>query len=248
MKTPWIAYRQPQPRARLRLFCLPYAGGAASIYRTWQAAMPAEIEVCPVQPPGRESRLGEPLFRRAEALAEALADNLDGWLDLPFAFFGHSLGSVVAYETLVSLQASRKVEPRALLVSARRAPSTASSWGPVHDLPDDKFRDLIRSFAGTPQEVLDHPELMELLIPLLRADFEINDTYDPPPRALLDCPVVAFGGEHDVGVPRAELEPWAEVTRGSFDLVVLHGDHFSFIHQPTALIEALVARLEPLLR
>ena len=239
---PWVAYRKPRRSARLRLFCFPYAGGGATTYRTWGHEMPPEIEVCPVQLPGREQRLREKPFTRMAPLVEALAEALDPLFDLPFAFFGHSMGAVIAYELAHRLRPARS--PIQLLVSARRPPQLPredATW----TLPRDEFRARLREMDGTPQEVLEHEELMELMEPLLRADFELNDTYEPPERPPLELPVTAFGGIGDAEVPRETLAAWGELTTGPFRLRMFPGGHF-YLHRQTAPLVAAVS--EALLR
>ncbi len=239
---PWIAFRKPNPRARLRLFCFSYAGGGASVYRTWHRQLPADIEVCPVQIPGREGRLKEERFRRVERRAGALPEALRPYLDMPFAFFGHSLGAIVAYETAVRLRAEQGKSPVILLVSARRAPQVPPDEEPIYALPPDEFHAKLREFDGTPAEVLEHPELMELLEPLLRADFELNDTYDAATeKPRLDCPITAFGGLEDKDVDRESLEAWREMTRGPFRMRLFPGGHF-YLHEGSGTLITAVAQ------
>ncbi len=241
---PWIAYRRPRPAARLRLFCFPYAGGGAIIYRPWVQEMPPHIEVCPVQLPGREQRLREKPFTRITPLVEALAEALEPLLDdLPCAFFGHSMGAVIAY--VLTHRLARQRRPTQLLVSARRAPQLPREEEPTYDLPPAKFRARLRELNGTPQEVLDHDELMELMEPLLRADFELNETFPADGRTPLDVPITAFGGVTDHEVPRQALEAWKEVTTGRFRLRMFAGDHFYLHQQRGPLIAAVSESLSP---
>ena len=224
---PWIAYRRARPAARLRLFCFPYAGGGASVYRGWGEELPEAIEVCPVQPPGREGRIRQPPHRDLDSLVEALDQGLAEELDeRPYAFFGHSLGALAAYELARRRRAAGRSGPVHLLVSAHSAPSLPDEDEPIHDLPPDRFQARLRELNGTPAEVLEHPELMNLIEPLLRADFQVNETYRHRPGEPLDCPVTAFGGFRDGEVPKARLEPWSEVSRGRFRLHMVPGDHF----------------------
>lgn len=241
----WIAFRKPRPQARLRLFCFPYAGGGASAYRTWPASLPPEIDVCPVQPPGRENRLSEERFRRVGPLKDAVCEAIRPLLDLPFALFGHSLGAVVAYETALKLRDDHGKAPVQLLVSARRAPSVPPDDEPTYNLPDGEFRAKLEELEGTPKEVLEHPELMELVEPLLRADFELNDTYEPSQKPPLECPVTAYGGLEDADVTREQLEPWREVSRGPFRLRMFAGGHFYLHEHQQTLIGAIAQELMP---
>jgi medium-chain acyl-[acyl-carrier-protein] hydrolase len=237
----WLAYREVNPRARLRLFCFPYAGGGASAYRGWAAALPADVEVCPVQLPGRESRLREPAFSRPEPLIIALADALQAHLDLPFAFFGHSMGALLSFEIARELRRRGGSLPLHLFLSGRRAPQVPSREEDIHDLPEPEFVARLRELNGTPEEVLQHSELMRLLVPVLRADFAVNETYVYQPGEPLEMSISVFGGLADAEVTRDDLEGWREQTRGVFRLRMLPGDHF-FLHGARDLLTESVAR------
>lgn len=241
----WIAFRKPQKQARMRLFCFPYAGGSASVYRTWQDDVPPEIEVCPVQLPGRERRFREKPFTRVDLLAEELHKALVHLLDLPYAFFGHSMGAIVGYETAHRLVEAGHAAPVHLLVSARRAPQVPDHDEPYYNLPEPELREKLREINGTPAEVLANAELMELMLPLVRADFELNDTYVYTDRPLPSWPVTAFGGLLDPEVDHEHLEAWKEITRGPFRVRMFEGDHF-FLHEGRKpLIQAVLEDLLP---
>ena len=237
----WLAYREVNPRARLRLFCFPYAGGGASAYRGWASVLPADLEVCPVQLPGRESRLREPAFNRPEPLILALADALQSHLGLPFAFFGHSMGAMLSFELARELRRRGGPLPVHLFVSGRRAPQVPAREEDIHDLPEPEFVAKLRELNGTPEEVLQHAELMRLLIPVLRADFAVNETYVFRSEEPLDLGISAFGGLGDAEVTREDIVGWSEHARGPFRLRMLPGDHF-FLHSARDLIAESVAR------
>jgi medium-chain acyl-[acyl-carrier-protein] hydrolase len=199
------------------------------------------VEVCPVQLPGRESRLREPPLTRLEPLVPALLEGLSPFLDLPFAFFGHSMGALIAFELAHELARRGASGPRHLFVSARRAPRLPSREGPIANLPEPEFLVHLRELNGTPEEVLAHAELMELLLPLLRADFALHESFVYRAAEPLAVGISAFGGLADPDVTREDLAGWREETRGSFGLRMLPGDHF-FIHSATAMITEAVAR------
>ncbi len=239
LKDPWIAFHKPRPQARLRLFCLPFAGGGAISYREWSAEMPEEIEVMPVQLPGRERRLREQPFTRMDLLIDALSVAMAPYLDKPFAIFGHSMGAAIGYEWARRLERDHGPTPVKILVSARRAPHL-SNTDKHYLLPDDEFCDHLREMNGTPVEVLANPELMQLLLPLLRGDFELNDTHEPQLQPLLACPVTVYGGLEDVEVSRSDLSAWQDVTTGKYKLRMFAGDHF-FLHDGRASLIGAVA-------
>jgi medium-chain acyl-[acyl-carrier-protein] hydrolase len=237
----WLAYREASPRARLRMFCFPYAGGGASAYRGWGASLPQEVEVCPVQLPGREGRLREQPFTQAAEMITGIADALTPWLDLPYVFFGHSMGAMIGFELTRELRRRGKTLPLHLFVSGRRAPQLPARDSPIHDLPEPEFIERLRELNGTPEEVLQHAELMKLLIPLLRADFAVNETYDFVEEAPIEPGISAFGGLGDIDVSREDVEAWGPMTRGRFRMRMMPGDHF-FLHPQKDLILESVAR------
>ena len=239
----WIAYHRPRPDPRLRLFCFPYAGGAASIYRGWQDDLPASIEVCPVQLPGREGRMREELYRHMSPLVDALVPAMEPLLDRPFALFGYSMGSIIAFEVGLRLEALGKPPVRTLM-AARRAPGFGFEE-PTHMLSPDAFRKKLMELEGTPKEVLEHPELMELVEPLLRADFELNDLYEPLTDGKLACPMSIYGAVADKEVEREALEGWREKTRGESKVRIFPGGHFFLHDERSTLLEAIAQDLAP---
>ncbi len=241
IKSPWIALRQLNPNASMRLFCFPYAGGGALIYRNWQSSFPATIEVCPVQPPGRAERVKESPFSQIKPLVEAVADALHPFFDRPFAFFGHSMGAIIGYELAQLLQREKAAAPIHLFVSGHSAPHLRNRPVITYNLPHDEFVEELRLLKGTPEQVFEHPELLDLMIPLLRADFEICETYSNSNKPPLVCPITAFGGTDDVDVPRKSIEGWREHTSSTFSMHILPGEHF-FINTEQQAIARTVAQ------
>lgn len=247
--SPWIKSPKPNPGAKLRLFCFPYAGGGALTYRSWPEALPAEVEVCPIQLPGHESRLREPAFEKLGPLVDALVPELLPFLDRPFAFFGHSMGAMIGFEVARRLRAKGIGGPQQMFVSGRRAPQLPPKYErQTYDLPEAEFIEELGRLNGTPREVLEHPELLELVLPILRADFSICQTYAFTPGEPLNIPFNVLGGLEDEDVPRTSLEAWREQTNGPFKLHMLPGDHF-FVHSARTRICHLVSdELKNLLR
>jgi medium-chain acyl-[acyl-carrier-protein] hydrolase len=238
----WLAYREVNPRARVRMFCFPYAGGGASAYRGWAGGLPPDVEVCPVQLPGRESRLREAPFETPGPLIQAIADALQPYLrDLPFVFFGHSMGAMISFELSRELRRRGQTLPLHLFVSGRRAPQVPDDEEPIHALPEPEFIAKLRELNGTPEEVLQHAELMKLLIPVLRADFSVNETYVYTQEEPFDIGISCFGGLGDKEVSRDDCAAWKDQTRGRFRLRMLPGDHF-FVHSAKDMILESVAR------
>ena len=215
---------------RMRLFCLPYAGGGAQIYRNYGQALPAEVEVCAVQLPGREKRFLEPALESVDAIVDKLAPVIAREGNLPYAFFGHSLGALVAFELVRRLRREGQPLPFRLFASGHRAPHAPDPDPPIRDLPDEEFIEELRGLNGTPQGVLDSPELLALVLPMLRADFTAAETYSYRGDAAIPCPITALGGSSDDMISLEALQGWGQHTSGDFEFHVLEGDHF-FIHQ-----------------
>ena len=243
--TPWFASNKPRPNAQIRLFCFPYAGGGASVFYTWSEVLPPTIEVCSVRLPGRENRIREAPFTRMEPLVQALAQALIPYLDKPFAFFGHSLGALVSFEVARQLRKTSGLLPVQLFVSGCGASQVLDSYPPIHALPDAEFIKELHLLNGLPKEALGYPELIELMLPTLRADFAVYETYAYSIESPLDCPVSAFGGLQDGRVPRDALAAWREQTSASFKLQMFPGDHF-FLHTAQAfLLQTIACKLQP---
>lgn len=225
---PWFVWPKSNPQARVRLFCIPYAGGGPQIFHKWPESLPYTIEVCSISAPGRGRRLAESPYTQLIPLATDLARNMAGIIQGPFALFGHSMGAFVAYEVARQLWIERRLSPVHLFVSGAFAPHIPDHHR-LHQLPDDAFIKAIRELNGMPEQVLASDELMQLVLPALRADFTVAETYTRAADLPLSCPITAFGGESDPIAVRHEIEPWRAHTSASFSLHMLPGDHF-FLH------------------
>ena len=239
----------------MRLICFSYAGGGAAVYRPWALSLPATVEVLAVQLPGRENRLREPTLRRMPELLGALLPALLPLLDRPFAFWGHSMGALVAYEAAHSLREQGGPQPLRLLLSARRAPQLPDRDTPMHGLDDEAFvAEIQRRYNGIPPEVLQYPELLELLLPALRADMAVIESHQQStttrahPR--FDGPISVFGGQGDARAPCHELEAWQAHTNEPVVMRQFSGGHFYFNDAEVrrALLSAVAADLGAHLR
>lgn len=241
--TAWIKCPRPNPQARLRLFCFPYAGGAASLFRTWADRLPDTVEVCAIQLPGREERHREPLFTDLPSLIAALSADFTAFLDRPFALFGHSVGALVCFELTRHLRQQNDPMPLHLFAAGRRAPQLPDTTPALHNLPDDRFIAELRSYNGTPEIVLQNAELMDLFLPILRADFALNETYRYTAQLPLNCPISALGGLADHTVSLDSLKAWQMQTTASFDLQMFPGGHFFLKDAQDQLLQTIAQQL-----
>lgn len=242
----WMIYPEPAPDAPVRLICLPYAGGGASAYRSWPQTLPG-VEVAAVELPGHETRLGEPLHHTMAPLIPALADAVEPHLTKPYAVFGHSMGARIAFELVRELRRRATPAPLALFVSSCRAPHIPRVPSPpLAAMPDKIFAAMLRQINGTPPEVFDDPELLQTLLPVLRADFSLVDTYEYDDEPALPWPVYAFGGTDDPDAPEDALLAWQVHTSASFRLRRFPGGHFMVRTKQRELTETILADLSEL--
>lgn len=239
--TPWLIRKASGIQRRMRLYCLSYAGGSAHAFASWQDGIDTSIEVCAVQLPGRGSRFREPPRTSMPALIEELAGIIDPNDDLPFAFFGHSLGGLLAFELARHCQGKGLRQPEQLIVSGCAAPQHRTPPVDKHKLPDDQFIEMLKDYNGTPPELLQNDELMTLVLPMLRADFGLVEEYRYQSTAPLTQPITVLAGRHDDHVSALQVEGWAKETTGECRTQWFEGDHF-FLHAHRAAILQLLSR------
>ena len=195
-----------RPIAALRVICFPYAGGRVTSFRPWAVALPGWIDVWGVQLPGHDGRLLEPPISSVRAIVDAVVPALLAELDRPYALFGHSMGALVAFEVARALQARGAPPAAHLLVSGRRAPHLPAHEADIHDLDNEAFvAEMGHRYGGIPAELLRHPDVMDLLLPVLRADMTAIETHVHTPGEPLICPISVFGGDTDPYASPAEL-------------------------------------------
>ncbi len=232
--------RSPYSSSRARLFCFPYAGGNARMFREWHDWCGPEVEVVAIELPGRGFNSRSPLINDMSTMIERLLQVIDPLLDKPFALFGHSMGALISFELSRALRASGRKTPLRLFASGMRAPHL---WGgnKIHSLPDHEFVEALRTLNGTPAEVLSDSSLLEMFIPVLRADLRLSETYQFTPGTPLQHPITVFGGIGDVTTPSERLHEWQRHTRSSCTVRLLEGDHF-FIQQSAHLVAASILK------
>lgn len=240
----WIICPKPNPHAFMRLFCLPYAGGSSVIFRLWPDSLPTNVEVCCIELPGRGNQIKSAPFTSLEPLVNAIAAAVVPHLDKPFAFFGHSMGGLLSFEVIRLLRKNYGLSPVYLFISASRAPQIPDPDPPIHALPEAEFIEELRRLNGTPAAVLENAELMQLLIPTLRADFAVLETYVYTPGTILDCAIATFGGLQDQEVSRDDLQAWGELTTATFSLQMFPGNHFFLNSMRSQLLESISQKLQ----
>lgn len=221
---------------RTRLLCLPHAGAGASVFVSWRHAAPPDVGVCPVQLPGRETRLGDPVYHRMDDLVADLLPLLLPLADRPMALFGHSMGALAAFELARAMRAAGLPAPVRLVVSGRAAPHLADRHPVLHRLPTAQLVDELRELGGTPEQVLDDPAIMSRLLPFLRADFGLNENYRYVAEPPLTTPLNVYGGTTDPRASVAELAGWRAMTSDRFDLHTVPGGHFAVFDHVAAVL------------
>ncbi|MFD8626376.1 thioesterase II family protein [Streptomyces hygroscopicus] len=235
----WLPFGEP-PVSRPRLFCFPSAGSSAAAFAPWRALVPAGVTVCPVQPPGRAERFRERPYDRCAPLVEDLVSALREQFSGTYALYGHSLGALVVFELARRLRRLGARPPAHLFVSGRAAPQLPDVRRPLRDLPPDELIGAVADIGGTPADVLRDKGLMATLLPLLRADFSVNETYEYRGESPLGVPVPVIGGQRDPRADRAELLAWEDLTTERFQLRVFPGGHF-FIHDQAKELLTMMA-------
>ncbi len=237
----WFRCFAPRPGAGLRLVCFPHAGGSVTTFRGWPALLPASVELVGVQYPGRQDRYAEPCHEQMAPLADEIAAAVLAELTGPLAFFGHSMGAAVGFEVARRLQAAGR-EPVRLFVSARSAPTrTRPDPLPIHS--DDELLGYLRALGGSSVQLLEHPDLRELTLPMVRSDLRLIESYRCPDGPPLRCPITAIVGTEDASCTVADVAGWRGYTAAGFEVRAFPGGHFYLEPVPATLPGFLLDRL-----
>lgn len=237
----WIRRYHPRPHGDVRLVCLPHAGGSATFFYPLSSAMPASVDVLALQYPGRQDRRAEPCLTSVAELADQAAAALVPWADRPLLFFGHSLGATLGFEVARRLERDHGVVLAGLFVSARRAPSR-TLWETVHQRSDAGIIEEMLRLNGTDAGLLTDPDVLSMVLPAIRADYQAAETYEYEPGPKLRCPVVCLVGDDDPKVDPDEARVWSEHTEGSFELRVFTGGHFYLSSHQAAIVDLIAQR------
>lgn len=232
---------------RLRVFCYPHAGGAATRFAGWRSELPDDIQLYGVQLPGRGRRLREPVIDEWRVLVPLVGEALRPKLDRPFLFFGHSVGAALAFEVSRWLRRQYGLMPVHLFVSGRRAPRTPSSSTRRHTLPDAEFLAALAELGGMPLEVLREPDLLPLVLPALRADVRLSELHSYVPDRPLSCPISVLCGSEDPETSGEAAARWREETIASCAIHTFPGGHF-FIDPHKAEVVARIREVADSIR
>ncbi|GAA3017427.1 alpha/beta fold hydrolase [Kitasatospora sp. NPDC006786] len=239
----WAVRRRGRPPARLRLFCLPHAGGGAAAFRSWAPHLGPEIEVVPIRLPGRESRFRERPHDRLGDLLPPLLRDVAPLLDGPHAWFGHSMGAGIAFEVCRALHRLGLPEPRRLLVAGLPAPQLPRRATPVHDAPAPELFERIGALNGHGAEARAGNPLLNVMLPTLRADFAVAETHVHRPGPPLDCPITVYGGRSDASTTEDELRAWGPHSTAGTTVRLFDGGHFFPHDAPEAFLPVLARDL-----
>lgn len=244
----WLFALGSARSVRLRLICFPPAGLGPAVFKGWANELPPGVALYAVQLPGRTSRFREPAMTSIPELVRAIADAVARLPELPLAFFGHSMGAVLASEVARRLMELSRPVPRHLIVSGRRPPSRPDRHAPIGELPDAAFvAEIGRRYDGIPREILANPDVLALLLPSLRADIAALEKFQPGLRPPLPIPVSAFGGDSDPMTPLADIEAWQKETQAAFAMRVFPGGHFYLEAQRKAVVGEITRIIAPVL-
>lgn len=231
--------------APVRLLCLPHAGAGAGLYRAWSRSLPEWVAGCPVQPPGREKRRAEPPVTSAVELGRQLAAEIIDLVRPPYAVFGHSTGALAAFEVSREIRRLGGPLPVHLFVAGRRAPAIAPIRTRLAGLSTDELASKLREMGGTPEDVLADPGLLELLRPLLVADFEVSEAYEYRPEPRLAIPITAFASTRDHFADPEQVGGWRHETSARFQRLVLDGGHFAIFEESSTVLGRIAEDLAP---
>ncbi len=219
---------------RATLFCFPFAGGGASTYNFWIQKMKGKVTVCPIQLPGREERIMEKPYNNMTDMLDELEETIWESIRGPYAFWGHSMGGKIAYE-LEKRMEKRGKTAQCFLVSGSRIPSIPEP-NPIYHLSDDEFKKALGRFEGTPKEILENQEMLDFFLPMLRADFTMDETYYDKEITVLRSPIEAFGGRKDREADEEAMKEWRKYTEKTFHCHMFEGGHFYIREQEEAVL------------
>lgn len=238
--SPWVRILNPLTTQAPRVFCFPHSGGGTALFRGWPRQIASAVEVCAIQLPGRDARMKERPYDNMASLVDALCGDIIAYLDRPFAFFGHSMGALVAFSLAQALVERAGIRPDHLFLSGARAPHLMPLLPEFHKLPHDELISALYALGGLPDEIMAIRELLDLFIPVIRADLMISETYWVKKPAPVMVPITVLGGGNDPRVSVESLEAWRDHTSASFAARIFPGGHFYIQQHEKELVSFIV--------
>lgn len=243
----WFYRPKPLVQPRMRMFCFPYAGGSAGIFRQWQEYLPNGVEIWAVELPGHQRRFAEPLVEDLSELLNRLEEEFLRLSMVPFVFFGHSLGGLIAFELTRRLSARGAIQPKELFISATVPPSREKPRDHARTLSDREFIKWLTELGGIPEAILQEEELLSLMLPVLRADIGVSERWRSPMVPPLKIGFSILGGNADANVAIGDLEAWKTETQGKFDMYQFPGGHFFIQSHKFLVLKTIGEKLSKLL-
>jgi acyl transferase domain-containing protein/surfactin synthase thioesterase subunit len=231
----WIAYHKPKPNSYLRLFCFHPWGSSASIFKNWSDELPPHIEVLPIQLPGRQQRLKEKPFTEFVTLIQVLGDFIHPYLDKPFAFYGHSMGALIAFELAYVVKQKYNINPQYLFLGGAQPPSDVSFLNRIENLSQNQTLNYLLDISEIPEAIYNDKSLVEEFMEIFKADLQLLQSYCHKEQEPLDCPIYIFGGVDDASISEKQLSLWYRYTQNTFKLQMLPGKHM-FLNTSRKLI------------
>jgi len=226
LKNKWCVIPRPNPTADIKLICIPYAGGSASIYIPWINYLPHNVELVIIQPPGRSSRISETPLDNMSKLINEMGLVLPKILNKPYILFGHSLGSKIAFEIIRKSTSLHIPHPMFFIASGSAGPQKKNNRDITYNLNDDEFISKLEEMDGTPKDVINNKELMSIVLPTLKADFKISETYQFTGNKYFNIPLSVLGGEYDVDINLDDLKLWQYFFNSTSEITIFSGGHF----------------------
>ncbi|MFQ3243617.1 MAG: surfactin synthase thioesterase subunit [Arenicella sp.] len=222
----WLPKLNAMPSSKARLFCFAFAGGGASVYSPWQSLLGDHIEVCPIQLPGREERIRETCLTSIDDVLDQLMPLMTSSLDKPFLVYGHSLGAHIAYAFIDRIKREFGKSPQAFLVGAQRSPDIPYPYPSVLGATQQQLHQVLSKFDGMTARVMQSEELMELMMPVIKADLQLCESLQYCGELALDGPVIAFRGTRDRAISAACMAGWSQHSKNQYQYEEVDGDHF----------------------
>lgn len=226
-KSAWFPYLQKRPDPKVRILCFHHSGASAAVYRVWPSFFNEEVEIIPVQLPGREARFSEPFISDISKFNESLLPQIIDLNDKPLVLFGHSLGGILAFNVALELE-KRNCPPQKVFISACLPPHEIKQRSPIYDLSEKKFISVVKSYGGLPKAITENRDMLNLLLPRLRADFKLFETSTCLENSLIQTPICVFSAKKDSIAPSKKIIGWNNYTQGECISKVFHGDHFYY--------------------